>query len=129
MSRMKKSRDKKPADTTWDLGNTLPASVYKKQFTGYRFKIKWYASKPFDPENEAVDVVLQIRNGQEYWSNFTTPKFLKYMFKKNSRTGECAGGTYFCLPGMVVVRRIDKESISKTINDLIEDQVVSKYFL
>lgn len=93
----------------------------------YDFKIDWTSSEPFDPMNEAVDVVLTMQ-GQEYYASFVTRKFIDRMFEKNRRTGECATGTYFCMPGMIVVDKINDQNIRATIDDLIANLEIAEYF-
>ena len=95
---------------------------------GYPFKINWTSSEPSDPTNEAVDVRLTAPDGEEYSANVTTRGFLDYMFEKNRRTGECAGGAYFCMPGMIIVREITEGTVRATIDDLIVNHEMDKYF-
>ncbi|MBS3108347.1 hypothetical protein J4409_00590 [Candidatus Woesearchaeota archaeon] len=103
-------------------------SNYKKIFKDYQFRIEWTSSKPFNPEREAVDVVLTTKEGKEYYANVATPRFINYVFEKNKRTGECASGSYFCMPRLIIVKRIDKETIKATIDDLINNLEVKEYF-
>ena len=102
---------------------------YKAKYSSYRFRIDWTSSEPFDPENEMLDVKLQTCDGQEYMANFTTLKFLACVFEKNKRTGECASGTYFCMPdNIVILEKLTEEDVRKTIDDLIENEEVECYF-
>ena len=99
-----------------------------EKFRNNKFRINWPYSKPLDPENEAVDVRLTTQEGDEYSANFITMKLISYLFKKNKRTGEFAGGTYFCMPGMIIVERITDENIKRTIDCLIKDYSLEHYF-
>ena len=101
---------------------------YEDKFRDYEFRINWTSSKPFNPACEVVEVVLQTKDGKEYASNFLTQKYLNYVSKKNKRTGECASGTYFAVPNMVVVDKITNQSIKKTIDAMIEEMEVEIYF-
>ncbi|MBU2496621.1 MAG: hypothetical protein KJ767_01000 [Nanoarchaeota archaeon] len=100
----------------------------REKFKDYEFRIDWTGSKPYDQENEAIDVRIKTGSGEEYSANFTTPKFLDYMFEKNGRTGECLSGTYFCMPGMIVVKKLTEDNIKRTIDDLIDNLEVEEYF-
>lgn len=103
---------------------------YKKRFEGYKARIDWHDSRrPINPELDDADIILTTRDGKEYWTSFVTRKYLDYLFRKNKKTGECAGGTYFAMPGMIVVERIDKDSIRKTIDDMINLLSVESYFM
>lgn len=105
------------------------AKEAKKADYKYKFRIDWTSSEPFDPENEMIDVVLTTQDGQEYWANFTTPKFINYMFEKNKRTGELLSGTYFCMPdNIVILERLTEDNIKATIDDLFENDGVECYF-
>ncbi len=100
--------------------------AYKQRYEGYSFKI---ITRSFNPENDLVDVALIMPDDHKYYANFVTPSYFTYLFNKNKKTGECAGGTYFCMPdNMVVVEMITEETISKTIEDLIKNEEIEHYF-
>lgn len=100
---------------------------YKSRYKDYKFRIKWDSSQPYDPECETVDVRLNIKKG-EYSADFVTRKYLDYIFEKNKRTGESASGTYFAMPGMIIVDRLDEPTIKTTIDNLIENLEVELFF-
>src|SRR3989344_783844 len=93
---------------------------YKDKYQNYNFRFNWTSSEPFNPRDETVEVRLTTRDGQEYSANFTAKGFIDPMFEKNKRTGECAKGTYFCMPNMILVEEISEENVRKTIDDLID---------
>ena len=93
----------------------------------YEFEIFWPSSQPLDPENEAVDVIVRAGN-EEYTGTVITPRHIGDLFEKNRRTGECADGSYFCMPRIVIVRRIDRDTIKKTLDDLIKEGEFHTYF-
>ena len=101
---------------------------YKKRFEGYTAEPHWFSSKPFDPDNDVVDIKLTTQEGKELYAPFIARNYLNGLFEKNERTGECASGTYFAMRGMVMVKRIDEDSIKKTIEDMIENLEVEDYF-
>ena len=94
----------------------------------YHFRINWTSSKPYDPLKETVEVILTTKDGQEYLANFTAKGFIEYMFEKNKRTGECANGTYFCMPHMVLLEEISEQNVRATIDDLIKNSEIGLYF-
>lgn len=101
---------------------------YTERYDNYQFSFDIPDKEKFDPEIASVDVKLKTMNGDEYYGSFTTLHFLEYMFDKNKRTGECANGSYFCMPRMIVVERIDEEIIKSTIDDLVYNNEFEEYF-
>lgn len=99
-----------------------------EEYKKYTMRIDWTSSEPYNPEDDAVDVVITDEHGETYHGNFVTMKFLLRMFDKNRQTQECASGTYFSMPGMIVVQRLDESSIRGTIDDLLQDRSFSDYF-
>ena len=100
----------------------------EKKFEKYTFKIDIPDQEKFNPFNEATEVVLTTRKGERYSANFTTKGYIPYIFEKNKRTGECADGTYFCMPDMIIVEKIDERNIQITIDDLIKNLEIENYF-
>ena len=98
------------------------------KYEGYLARVHWTSSKPFNPLHEVVDVRMTTRDGQELTANFITRSYLDFLFAKNRRTGECAQGTYFAMPGMIVVDEISDQTIKATIDDLIKNSSVPYYF-
>ncbi len=99
-----------------------------KKFEGYDFEIDIPDRENFNPLNQAVEVVLTTRTGERYSANFVTRAFVDYMFEKNKRTGECANGTYFCMPDRIDIEEIKDENVRKTIDDLIKNLEIENYF-
>ncbi len=100
----------------------------EKKFGGYKFEIDIPDKEHFNSLNEAVEVTLITKQGEKYSANFITRNFLDYIFDKNRKTKECANGTYFCMPNLIIVNEIDKEPIKITIDDLIKNQEIENYF-
>ncbi len=98
------------------------------KFRNYDMRIVRPGSEPIDVHNEAVDVRVRDVSGLEYSANFVTSAFLDVMFEKNKRTGECADGSYFAMPGMIVVRQVDEGTIKRTIDDMIKNEEIELYF-
>lgn len=107
------------------------ARVTKPQFIKkgeYEFEIFWPYEEEINKDNEVLDVRIRTKDGRKFASNFTTLKFIKSMFEKNKRTGECVRGKYFCMPRMVVLERLTRENIRATIEDLVENKEIEDYF-
>ena len=94
---------------------------------GYRFRFNWDSSNPFDPQRDTIEVRVVLPDGQEYYMDFATPRFINFMFEKNRRTGECAGGTYFCMPNLILVREITEQSVRETLDDLLRNHELDVY--
>ena len=109
--------------------NHTKQETLSEKFKDYKFRIDWADIEQYDPENEMVDVIITTQDRREYWANFTTLKFLQYMFEKNRRTGELLSGTYFCMhDNMVIVERLTEDDIGATIDDLIRKGEIGGYF-
>ncbi len=100
----------------------------EKKFEGYQIKIEIPDKENFDPEDEIVEVTLTTKTGERYLANFITRKHEDYLFEKNKRTGESAGGTYLWIPGRISVEEISPETVRKTIDDLVRDFVIERAF-
>jgi 3'-phosphoadenosine 5'-phosphosulfate sulfotransferase len=100
----------------------------EKKFEGYTFKIDVPDSENFDPTNETVEVVLTTKTGEKYHANFITRNYESYLFEKNKRTGECAGGAYLWIPSRISVERITEKVVKTTIDDLIQNLEIERAF-
>ena len=98
------------------------------RFKDCRFYVPWYASEEPNLESEMLDIRVIDNNKIEYTSNFTTLNFLKWVFEKNKRSGECADGTYFCMSRTVIVESLSQENIKRTIEELIDNYEFNDYF-
>lgn len=97
-----------------------------EKYKNYEFEID---CADFNPENEMMNVVLTLNNGEKYCANFTTVQFISSMFEKNKETGELLYGTYFCMPdNMIIIKKLTSENIKATIDDLIDNLEISCYF-
>ena len=97
-------------------------------FRDYKYRINWDNSPQDHPLDDIAEVRLTTRDNQEYYADFVSKNFIDYVFKKNKRTGECANGTYFSIPNMILVEKINEENIKKTIDSLIENLEIKNYF-
>lgn len=100
----------------------------EKKFKEYTFMIDIPDRENFNPLNEAVEVILTTRTREKYSANFITKEFIRYIFEKDKRTGENAGGTYFCMPNMIVIRELNEKNVKTTIDNLIKNLEIETYF-
>tara|TARA_Y100000310_G_C20683871_1_gene817721 strand:+ start:1362 stop:1700 length:339 start_codon:yes stop_codon:yes gene_type:complete len=91
----------------------------------YGFKVQ--SPENYDPKNVAADVRINTRTGHEYSVDFVTLDFLDWVFDKNRKTGECAKGTYFAMPKMIVVQEVSHEVIKRTLDKMIENTEIDLY--
>jgi hypothetical protein len=101
---------------------------YVKKYRDFKVRIKWLSSEELNPDFNIVDVILETGDGNKYSSNFITRRYLDYLFEKNKRTGECAGGVYFAVPNMVVIEKLTDEQVKRTIDDMVNNLEVEEYF-
>ncbi len=99
----------------------------RKRFEGYEFEIEIPDKERFDPSVEATQVILSTKDGKRYSMNFATKMYVTYIFSKNRRTGECARGTYFSMPKMVLIKRMNKENIKRTLDDMVKNLEIGDY--
>jgi hypothetical protein len=84
--------------------------------------------RPYDPSDEALYVTVTGEDGIRYHAPFVTPRFIKNISEKNRATGECLDGTYFSMPGMIVVSELTEPRIRATIDNLLENHEFNEYF-
>ena len=92
-------------------------TAYKDQWKDYELKLD--LPTHFDQQNDWVDVELTRQDGKKYWAQFFTHDFIVKSFEKDKESGECANGTYFWAPNMIIVKEITEENMRRTIDDLI----------
>jgi len=95
-------------------------AIYSAQWEGYGLELN--IPTPFNPEHDTLDVRIIRQDGKEYEAQFVTRSYLDHLFEKNRRTDECASGTYFWMPGMIIMdKKITENTVRRTIDSLIED--------
>lgn len=72
-----------------------------------------------DPDDDNVDVFVSFPDGRRYVATFFTIDNIRSLFAKNRETGECDGGRYFWASDMIIVERLDRETIERSVADLI----------
>ena len=71
--------------------------------------------------NDNVDVEMTLANGKRYHATFFTLRNIESLFEKNRETGECAEGLYLWASNMILVKKLDHETLIGTIAGLISE--------
>lgn len=86
----------------------------------------------FDPiddvDDDNSDVFVYFDSGERYVATFFTVKNIKKIMDKDQRTGENLNGTYFWSSEMIIVSRIDQDTVARTVKDLIETGYFTNVF-
>lgn len=111
------------------IGRRLPEAteIIPSSIRPYTFKIFWPNKEPLNPECEMADLIVKTQ-AREYTGTLATPSFIMTMFEKNAKTGECAEGSFFCVPRLVIVKRLDRKTIKKTLDFLVDNSEFETYF-
>jgi hypothetical protein len=72
-----------------------------------------------DPEDDNVDVTVAFENGEWYTATLFTVRNLESLMDKYRETGECGGGLYVWSVHMIVVARLTRENVERTVADLL----------
>lgn len=71
--------------------------------------------------NDNVDVIVTFSNGKRFIGSFFTYDNISTLTEKNRRTGELLNGKYFWASELILIDRVDRQSIEAVIEDLIEE--------
>lgn len=74
------------------------------------------------------EVIVTFSDDKKYVASFFTYDNVKTLTEKNRRTGELLGGKYFWASDMILVDRIDRDTIEKVIDDLIKEKYFEQLF-
>jgi len=69
--------------------------------------------------NDNSDVWVEFENGERYVGSFFTYRNIEWLRRKNQNTGECLNGKYFWASDMLIIERLDRETIENVIKELI----------
>jgi hypothetical protein len=75
-----------------------------------------------------IDVLVRLADGSEYVATFFTYENINRIMKSHQQTGECLSGKYFWASEMILIDRIDRESIEEVIYDLLKEGVLQHVF-
>ena len=95
------------------------------------FDVEWVEGVDgTDPLDDNVDVYVRFRSGERFSATFFTLVNLHRLFAKNRDTGECAAGTFLWAANMIVVERLTRDVVDRTVAELLRtgefDAVFSK---
>ncbi len=99
--------------------------------TGDRFSVSggqvWLPSgfPESRPEDENVDVHVQLDSGKKYITTFYTPRNITHQLEKFRESGECANGLYTFDTKWIVIRSLGKDALTIAIEDLIESEQIA----
>jgi hypothetical protein len=103
-------------------------SQYLERYKDYDFEMYWPSNDSFDSQNQHFMTNLKTKDGSRYVGEFMTLKFVNNLFKKNQKTQENASGSYLILDTIILLRNGNRETIKSTIDDLIANRKLEKYF-
>jgi hypothetical protein len=92
------------------------------------YKIEIFSKSPVDPEDDNVDVYVHFEDGRSYIATFFTLRNIERLMEKDRRTGESGGGLHFWATDMVIVRRLDPETVRLAIEDIIASGDLEQVF-
>jgi hypothetical protein len=85
-----------------------------------RYTVTWIEDDfGIDPEDDNVDVTVEFADGERFVATFFTLRNVASLFEKYRETGECASGLYLWASNMIIIDRLTKENVEKTIADLL----------
>lgn len=74
------------------------------------------------------DVIVTLKSGERRVASFFTYKNIATLTSKNKKTSECCNGLYFGATDMILIEKLNRETIIQTINTLIETDEFETYF-
>jgi hypothetical protein len=87
-----------------------------------------YLHEPRNVEDDNIDVVVRLPNGENRTVTFFTIKNLVTLMESHRSTGECLGGTYFWARDLVIVKDMRRETIDSTIVEMVENGEYAQAF-
>jgi hypothetical protein len=81
-----------------------------------------------NPADDNADVFVYFADGRKYVATFFTLANIESIMKTYRATGECADGLYFWASDMVIVERLDRETVERAVADLIRSGEFEKAF-
>ncbi len=69
--------------------------------------------------NDNSDIFVEFENGDSYVSTFYTYQNIEWLKNKNLKTSECLSGKYFWASNMLIIEKLDRDTIEKVIEELI----------
>ena len=82
------------------------------------------------PHNECdtnSDVTFKLSDGTEWLATFFTYQNISSLYRKNKETGECLNGLYFCATDMILIEKLNRESVLKVLEQMIKNDEVETF--
>lgn len=86
----------------------------------YRVDILYEAAGSEDLEDSNVDVIVSFEGRATYAATFFTLRNIESLMDRYRMSGECANGLYLWSTNMIIVERVDRETIEHAIADLLK---------
>lgn len=68
-----------------------------------------------------ADVEVHFADGRRFGATFFTMDNLRWLFEKNRRTGECAGGLYLWAISMIITEDLSGDTVARTVENLLQE--------
>ena len=78
--------------------------------------------------NDNSDIFVELENGEKYVATFFTYENIEWLRNKNQTTGECLNGKYFRATDMLIIERLDRETIESVVEELIRTSEFNSVF-
>ena len=78
--------------------------------------------------NDNSDVWVEFENGENYVASFFTYQNIEWLKEKNQNTGECLSGKYWWSSDMIIIERLDRNTIEEVIKELIRTNTFTSVF-
>jgi len=78
--------------------------------------------------DDNTDVIVTFDDGAVYVATFFTYENIENLRRKNAETGECLSGKYFWASDMILIDKVDRESIEQVIADLLREDSFDTVF-
>ncbi|HUC83102.1 MAG TPA: hypothetical protein VMR70_19490 [Flavisolibacter sp.] len=74
------------------------------------------------PDDDNSDVIVTFTDDSRYIATFFTYTNIERLRRKNEQTGECLSGKYFWASDMVLIDKINRESILSVVGYMIQTE-------
>ena len=96
---------------------------------GYTIVIFSGNSDPLNEDDDNVDVQVTLDDGSYYTATFFTLVNINRLFDKNKQTGECGFGLYFFSSDMIIVEKLNPETVERVVSELMDEGEMGTAFV
>ena len=82
---------------------------------------------PYDEYDANSDVQFRLSDGTEWIATFFTYRNISTICERNKVTDNCLGGLYFCATDMILIERLNRESVLLVIEQMMKDDEISAF--